>query len=275
MISVSIVLFKPVYSELEKTVQSVLSSAIVQTLYLIDNSPDDSARNWFVDDRIKYIKTKNNIGFGSGHNIALRETIDEFDYHLVLNPDVTFEPGTLEKIFSFLRDKKDIGLLMPKVLYPNGRIQYLCKLLPTPFDLFVRRFIPFRRFKDKRSNYFELRFSGYDKIMNVPYISGCFMFLSVSALRQVGLFDERYFLYSEDIDLSRRIHKQYQTIYYPDAHIYHEHARASYTQIKMTLIHVANIFRYFNKWGWIFDQERKIFNRRLLESIVDSKISYQ
>jgi hypothetical protein len=267
MISVSIVLYNPVYTELAKTIQCVLSSSIVQLLYLIDNSPADSARAWFTDDRIKYIKTNKNIGFGSGHNIALREAINLFEYHLVLNPDVTFEPETLENILKFVTGQTEIGLVMPKVLYPDGQIQYLCKLLPTPADLFVRRFIPFKNYQNKKNHIFEIRASGYDKIMNVPYLSGCFMFLSTSALRQVGMFDERYFLYGEDVDLSRRIHKHYRTLYYPNVYIYHDHARASYKHLKMTLIHVANAMRYFNKWGWLIDEERTWFNTRVLKSI--------
>ena len=68
----------------------------------------------------------------------------------------------------------DVGLVMPKVLYPNGEIQYLCKLLPTPIDLFGRRFLnfgPFKNYIEKRNENCELRFTGYNKIMEIPYLS--------------------------------------------------------------------------------------------------------
>ena len=59
---------------------------------------------------------------------------------------------------------KDCGLVMPKILYPNGEVQYLCKLLPTPLDLFGRRFIPFKMFQEKRNAWYEMHWSGYDKL---------------------------------------------------------------------------------------------------------------
>ena len=96
--------------------------------------------------------------------------------------------------------------------------------------------------------------------MNVPYLTGCFMFLRLSALEQVGLFDERYFMYPEDIDLTRRLHTRFLTLYYPYATVIHDHERASYKNLKMLMIHIVNLCRYFNKWGWIFDAERDRFN---------------
>ena len=63
---------------------------------------------------------------------------------------------------------------MPQILYPNGEVQYLCKLLPTPLDLFGRRFIPFKAFQEKRNAWYEMHWSGYEKVMEVPSLSGCF-----------------------------------------------------------------------------------------------------
>ena len=114
-----------------------------------------------------------------------------------------------------MENNPDVGQLMPKVTHPDGEVQYLCKLLPTPYDLLVRRFIPIKKIKDLNNTKFELRFSEYDKITNVLYLSGCFMLLRVSALKEVGLFDEGYFMYPEDIDLTSRIHTKYKTIFYP------------------------------------------------------------
>lgn len=96
---------------------------------------------------------------------------------------------------------------------------------------------------------------------------GCFMFMRVSALKKVGLFDESIFMYTEDIDMTRRIHRFYKTIYYPLVTIVHAHRAASYTNNKMLRIHIKSAIRYFNKWGWFFDRERRIWNRQLLNSL--------
>ena len=108
----------------------------------------------------------------------------------MVNPDIKFESAILVKILAYMKVNTNVGHLMPKVFYPNGELQYLCKLIPTPFDLFFRRFVPLR-FIENRIYRFELRKSGYNTIMDVPYLSGCFMFLRVSALKEIGLFDER------------------------------------------------------------------------------------
>lgn len=112
-----------------------------------------------------------------------------------------------------------------------------------------------------------MHFSGYNKIMNVPNLSGCFMFLRVDALKHVGLFDENIFMYLEDVDLNRRIHKHYKTIYYPKEEIIHEYKKASYGSRKLLGYHILSTIYYFNKWGWFFDKDRNIINNQLTQDI--------
>jgi GT2 family glycosyltransferase len=135
--------------------------------------------------------------------------------------------------------------------------------LPAPADLIARRFLP-AIFIKKRMQRFEMHESGYDKIIEVPYMSGCFMFLRVDALKKIGLFDERFFMYPEDIDLTRRMHGAYKTIFYPHAEIMHVHERGSYKSWRLFFVHITNMIKYFNKWGWIFDRERKRINKDTL-----------
>ena len=162
-----------------------------------------------------------------------------------------------------------IGLLMPKVTYPDGSLQHLCKLLPTPIDFLIRRCMvgPLAGVRERLTQHFELRFTGYAQEMHVPFLSGCFMLLKIKALRQVGIFDESFFMCGEDIDLSRRIHTEYITLFFPAAYVVHDYAKASYKRTKMLLIHMMNIARYFNKWGWIFDSQRKKVNAETLKEL--------
>lgn len=149
-------------------------------------------------------------------------------------------------------------------------MQFLCKKLPTPFDLFFRRFpIPLlSNFIEKNNFNYELRFTNYDQELNVPNLSGCFMLLRIAAIKKIGMFDTRFFMYAEDIDLSRRIHSEFKTLYFPEAIIFHEHAKSSYTSFKMLFIHLVSVIKYFNKWGWFFDRERKLINRKLMRSFI-------
>ena len=270
MITVSIVTFRQTLQELYSLTERILKSN-VEKLYLIDNSPNDALRVIEkTSDRIRYIHNAN-IGYGGAHNLAIREAMElGSDYHAVVNPDIVFETGVLEALAVYMDAHSDAGWVMPKVEYPDGELQYLCKLLPSPADLILRRFFPASvgmRARDR----FEMRDSGYDRQMNVPFLSGCFMFLRVDALRKVGLFDERFFMYGEDIDLSRRMHAVYKTMYYPEVSIVHAHERASFKNRKMLRVHIANIVRYFNKWGWFFDRERRRVNAEAVRSYLQSR----
>jgi GT2 family glycosyltransferase len=263
MLNASIVLYKHKPSEIAPLVAILRKSEVISQVFLIDNSPIENTDFNMLN--AHYHFTGKNSGYGTAHNIAIRQTIEQsIPYHLVLNPDIAFKPEILSEIEEFMNINSDIGLLMPKILYPNEENQYLCKLIPTPFDLIFRRFLP-KSWNEKRMEQFELRSSGYNRMIEVPYLSGCFMFLRTDTLRQTGLFDERFFMYPEDIDLTRRIHRQYRTVFYPDVSIIHNHAQSSYVSIKMLFIQITNMIAYFNKWGWIFDNERKIVNRETLK----------
>ena len=74
-------------------------------------------------------------------------------------------------------------------------------------------------------------------------------------------------MYPEDIDITRRIHRRWRTLYWPGTDIIHQHAAASRRNPRMFAIHLINMARYFNKWGWLRDEERDLFNSRLLNDI--------
>jgi len=260
MINASIVLYNHSPEEIRPLVVTLRESVVVSKVFLIDNSP---VRNELFNDLDAiYIYINRNIGYGSAHNIAMRCTLEEETlYHLVINPDIAFENSILEEMMSYMNHNMDIGWLMPKVFYPNGQVQYLCKLIPTPFDLLFRRFLP-EKWTRKQTARFEMHSTAYDHVMDVPYLSGCFMLLRTRALVEIGLFDERFFMYPEDIDLSRRMHRKYRTVFFPAVKIVHHHAHESYSNFKMLFVHIVNLIKYFNKWGWLIDKERDQINKK-------------
>lgn len=267
-LSASIVAYKNPAHILAQTIHSFLRDTQDSPLFIIDNSPTDRLKYLAYDPRITYIFNNRNVGFGAGHNKVLKEVLDKYAYHLVLNPDVYFEAGVMKKLHSFMESHPEVGQVMPKVLYPDGKLQPLCRLLPTPKTLIMRRFFGFLKKTLERENFqYELHRSGYNQTLNAPFLSGCFMLLRTEALKKVGIFDERFFLYTEDTDLTRRIHKHYQTLYYPEATIYHYHERGSYKNIKLLGLNILSAIRYFNKWGWTHDEEREFFNRRTLSQL--------
>ncbi len=268
-VSASIVLYHNNKEILQKAIDSFLNTLLNVKLYLIDNSSNDDLKSLKnLDERIEYIFNNANLGYGAGHNIAMQKSIQNgIPYHLVLNPDVYFEKGIIENIFSYMQKNKDVGHLMPKVLYPNGDLQYLCRLLPTPFDLFARRFIPIKSLIRKINNRYELTFFDCKHVEEIPFLSGCFMFLRTETLKKSGLFDDSFFMYMEDADLTRRIGDVAKTVVYPNVTIYHEYQRGAHKSKRLLWIFIRSVFIYFNQYGWFFDKVRRKRNQSTLKNL--------
>lgn len=264
-LSISIVLSNSSKESLNKLLESIAKCRLAHKVYLVDNSSSPVLKSSTEINGYNYIFNNRNLGYGGGHNLALKSSLADSKYHLVMNPDVFFPENTLEELFSFMEKNPDVGLVLPKVYDNDSRIQYLAKRLPDPFDLILRRLnlrVVTHLFQARLQRY-EMREKDYEVMFRAAFLSGCFMFLRAESIQKVGLFDERYFMYMEDVDLSRRIGQQYKNVYLPSVSIYHEHTRGSYRNLKLLRIHAMSAIRYFNKWGWIWDRERRRINNSL------------
>lgn len=267
MLSISIVTYNTSTDELAKCLSS-LASPIVKIIYIVDNSNQQYLSDFCKGyDNVIYIGSEN-VGYGAGHNKALRKALEDKDltYHLVLNSDVYFEPSILEKIANYMDSNEDVAQIQPYVTFPNGELQYTVRLLPTPANLIFRRFMP-KSIVKKMDTRYTLAFWNHKTSANIAYHQGSFMFFRLSAFEKVGLFDERYFMYPEDIDITRRMHQYFKTLYWSEVSIVHAHRAASYKSKKMLKIHIVNMIKYFNKWGWIFDSERQQVNKEILDAL--------
>lgn len=269
MISAAIVLYNTKIEDVKNVIKSYAPNE-ERYLILIENSKQEN--NYckrIANENIEYIHNNENIGYGAAHNIGIKRAISlGSNYHIVLNPDLQFNTNILNEMKDYADKCKDVGYILPKILYPNGEIQYLCKLLPTPFELILRRFLPQRGIIKRMNDRYVLKDFGYDKVINPPCLSGCFMFMRTEILKEYGiLFDEKFFMYCEDFDFIRRLHRVSKTIYYPYVTIIHNHEKASYKDKKMLLMHIKSACVYFNKYGWIIDRERNEMNERILSEI--------
>jgi GT2 family glycosyltransferase len=218
-----------------------------------------------------------NLGYGAAHNLALRSLAAiAAPYHLILNPDIQLPSGALAEVGAVMDSMPQVGLLMPRVLYPNGSTQYLCKLLPTPLDLVLRRFAagPVRWLFNKRMTRYDMRNNDYSRPLYVPCLSGCFMFARRSVLESVGNFDERFFLYMEDFDLCRRIGDVSRLLFWPGMTVTHLYAQGSYRDFSLLRLHMRAAIKYFNKWGWWRDPVRDARNLAgFMEAEIDSAVT--
>ncbi len=259
----SLVVYNNSSEMVQKTIASFLDTQISVRLFVLDNSPDDSLKSLCTDSRTEYYYTGGNIGFGAAHNIILKQAGKLGKYHIILNPDIIIEKGTLERLVDYMNEHNEVGGLNPKIVYPNGDRQHLPKLYPTPFDLMIR-FVPLL---NKCFAGCEKRYTLANVKREEPYelgiISGCFMMIRSSFFSEFA-FDERYFMYFEDFDLSRRLAQKARLMLVPEVSVIHYYERGSRKSWFLFKTLIASMVKYFNKYGWLFDTQRKEFNKKIL-----------
>ena len=267
MINVSLVTYNNSEFEINDLIKNIVNCKLVKKFYIIDNS--ENKTKIISHDKIVFKFNNDNYGFGRCHNLALEKSINDEDIkaHLVINPDIIITENNIENLYNFLMNNHDVGIVVPKVIYTNGETQYISKLIPAPSDLIFRRFLPKSKLTEKNNQKYELQFTGYKNIMEIGVASASCMLIKVEALKKVGLFDERYFMYLEDYDLSRRIGKYYKIMLYPEVTIVHRYEMHSYKKFKMLIIHTISAIKYFNKWGWFFDKFRNKKNKEILKKL--------
>ncbi len=268
-ITISIVLYKNKVSDLNALLSSIYNCSCFKNiikLYIIDNSPTDELKVLYPNDRFDYIHNPSNPGFGAAHNIAIINAIEiGSKYHFIVNPDIFFERNVIETLVDAMKKDACIGMIMPQLLNLDGSIQNLPKLLPTPFSMILRKFKKPKAIYNQFINRYELRSIPNDTIYNAPILSGCFTLLNLEAVRMVGTYDDRFFMYFEDWDLSRRMHQHYKTLYYPRVSVYHGYDSGANKNFKLFKIFIKSAIHYFNKWGWFFDRDRSKVNKAVLD----------
>lgn len=266
MLTASIVTYNTSTSDLEKLFHSLSKVQYPFLIYIIDNSSLDTIKKYVETfSNVVYIHNPSNPGFGVAHNIAIQKAISENSkYHFVVNPDIYFEEDVISPMIDFMENNPDVGMMMPQILNEDGTIQNLPKLLPSPYSVLMRKFKKPASIYNKFINNYELRFVDNKVIYNAPILSGCFTLLKLEAIKEIGMYDDDYFMYFEDWDLSRRMHQKYKTIYFPKVSVYHGYHSGANRNKRLFKIFLNSAQTYFNKWGWFFDKERSRFNKETL-----------
>lgn len=251
IVTASIVLYNNDIVKLKKAIDSFLLTKVRKHLYLIDNSETRSLEQQLQYDSscVTYLYTGLNIGFGMGHNFILDRIEKESKYHLILNPDVFFSKNVLQSLIDFLEENPLIGLVGPQIVYPNGDLQHSIRKFPMPQDLFIRRISFLKKVFHKRYRNYHYLESCLDDIMDVDSVSGCFQLFNTEVFLSINGFDNRYFMYMEDIDICKEVIKSgYRVVYHPKEKVTHYFEKGSAKNIKLFLIHFHSFIKYFMKW---------------------------
>lgn len=173
------------------------------------------------------IENRTNLGFARAVNQGLKRAKGE--YLLVLNPDITLTAGSIEKSIQFLDNQPAVGLLLPKLINPDGTLQFSCRTFYDFATILFRRTPLGKIFPNHKIIRQHLMMEwNHDEIREVDWGLGACMFLRRQALKGEKIFDERFFLYFEDVDLCFCLKNEgWKVIYYPEAVMVHSHARKS------------------------------------------------
>jgi len=250
VISATIVLYNEDINELSKTIDSFLNTSISKKLFLVDNSPTDHLKIVANHPDIEYIFNEKNVGFGAGHNRIINSIKNTSTYHLILNPDVTFDTKVIPNLIQEIEKQNDVAMIAPKVIFPNGEHQYTCRRYPTFFELTVRRISLLKNVFSTRIRKGEYKDKDLTKPFYPDFVQGCFMLFRTVAFVQINGFDESYFLYMEDVDICRKIDGiNKQKMYYPNEEVVHVLKKGSSKKGTLFFRHLSSSLKYFRKWS--------------------------
>ena len=227
-------------------------------IIVVDNNSEDSIGKiltWQYPDII-FIQNSSNLGMGTGNNVGIRRA--QGNYVVIMNPDTIAMKDTFTKLHEYMQANAKAGIVGPLQYNPDKTIQDSCYRwygLLTP----AYRRTPLGRwlFAKKDLDRLLMKDFNHKTVREVDWLLGSFLFCRASAIKEVGLFDERYFMYFEDTDFCRRFWERgWRVVYYPLAQIIHNHARQSAQEpwykfliSKSTRGHIISWLKYLKKWG--------------------------
>jgi len=197
---------------------------------------------------VKLIKSKENLGFAKGNNVAIRQC--QGRYIALVNPDVIVFPGCLDALADFLDQNPKVGNAGPRVFNPDMTQQSTCRRFPTLWNNFCSAsrlegiFKGWRFFAGEHMFYFP-----HNRTLAVDVIVGCFSMLRREALDDVGLLDEGLFMYGDDVDWCRRARKAgWQVVFYPDARAIHDRGKTTAPfPVRFAVAQQRSVLQYWTK----------------------------
>lgn len=199
----------------------------------------------------EFIRADSNRGYGGGHNRVLNMPLGR--YHLILNPDVVMGRKALVNAMVACEGNPDIALLAPRGWRADGSEDFLAKRFPSASILFLRAYggtFVKNWFRQRLAHYEYRDLPASPDLHPVLLTSGCCMLVRTDALRAVGGFDERFFMYFEDYDLSLRLARQGRVMRLSTMEVTHKGGEAAAKGVRHIFWFTASAFRFFSIWGW-------------------------
>lgn len=215
----------------------------LDTLIVVDNNSTDETKDIIKSKYgwVQLIESNKNLGYGAGHNLAIKEV--DSDFHLIINPDISIDSSNFRKIVDFCQSE-DFSIACPKVLNSDGSEQYLPKLNPKFLFILGGVFKPLQKYRDE----YTMKNRNLNDITEVEFCTGCFTICNTKYLKKCGGYDERYFMYMEDADLTRTMKKFGKALYNPHIEVTHLWKRENRRSLKGITRWFSSYFKYSKKW---------------------------
>ncbi|MBI2050677.1 MAG: glycosyltransferase family 2 protein [Parcubacteria group bacterium] len=238
-------------------------------IVIVDNASTDGSVAYIKEKilprfpQVKLLESKENKGFSAGNNLGISRSAGR--YALIMNPDIVIWDNSLKAMADYMDANPNVGIAGPRLLSPDGSLQYFVYRFPSPQVLMYRR-TPLARLGFAQRAIKKYLMMDWDHTDNrqVDWVQGSCMIARREAIKQVGLMDERFFLFLEDTDWCRRFWEAgFEVRYLSDVEIIHYHGRASVSSHfylsffnKMSWIHLGSALKYFRKWGFNLPEKR-------------------
>ena len=243
----------------EKEIRGVLNSLVnsdcvnLMDIFVVDNCSTDKTVEIIEEEypQIRLIRSPKNGGYGYGHNQAL--CLSNADYHFVINPDIIFEPTLISAAIKFMDDNPDTVIAIPNIYDEDNQLKMPPKRDPKVRYLIARFFPTIGVFQKWRDSYVAkdlVLMSDGKTPYEIEICSGSFMILRRKVAEEVGFFDERYFMYFEDFDLSRSVRANGRIVCLPQLKVIHEGKRAAHSSKTARNMMLDSMWKYFRKWGF-------------------------
>ena len=235
--------------EITQALRCIQNADMDVDVFLADNSPEDmtAEKMQWLFPGVTILTQKGNIGFGRANNAVIPYLHSR--YHLIMNPDVTFDPYLLSRMTAYMDAHPNIAILTPRVLNEDGTEQYLPKKRISVHYLLGGLLEGFGGIFRKWREEFTLADMQIEHSMPVEFATGCFLFIRTDVFLRLNGFDPRFFLYQEDSDLSRRVleEKMGSIVYHPDMCVTHRWARENTRTFRGRMRQIRSIMKYFWK----------------------------
>ena len=192
-----------------------------------------------------------NLGFGSGHNYNLLNSLHDGDLFFIVNPDISFSPKDIQILIDRFDTDKQASCIAPLIVNRFGQVQYSAKKNPTFLSLLFG-FIGLRHTFAKRILWSNQNRSQdyFEDVIFSTYLSGCFLAVRANCFAQVKGFDERFFLHLEDADICRRLSQIGSVYHFPVPTVTHGWARGSHKSLFQIRCLLWSYILYISKWGF-------------------------